>query len=46
VQDVELAEVLDHGLLHAALEAEVELLQGLSGAPSDSVVKVTAVAGW
>ena len=31
VQEVELAEVLDHGLLHAALEAEVELLQGLSG---------------
>jgi hypothetical protein len=31
VQEVELAEVLDHGLLHAALEGEVELLERLSG---------------
>ncbi|MBV9002459.1 MAG: hypothetical protein JO304_25620 [Solirubrobacterales bacterium] len=29
VQEVELAEVLDHLLLHRALEGEVELLQGL-----------------
>ena len=29
VQEVELAEVLDHLLLHAALEGEVELLQRL-----------------
>ena len=31
VQEVELAEVLDHGLLHDALEGEVELLQRLAG---------------
>jgi hypothetical protein len=31
VEEVELAEVLDHLLLHAALEGEVELLQRLSG---------------
>jgi site-specific DNA recombinase len=31
VQEVELAEVLDHLLLHAALEAEVELLERLVG---------------
>jgi hypothetical protein len=31
VQEVELAEVLDHGLLHRALEGEVELLERLSG---------------
>ena len=30
VQEVELAEVLDHLLLHRALEGEVELLQGLA----------------
>ena len=29
VQEVELPEVLDHLLLHAALEGEVKLLQGL-----------------
>jgi hypothetical protein len=29
VQEVELAEVLDHRLLHAALEGEVELPQAL-----------------
>src|SRR5450755_3313013 len=31
VQEVELPEMLDHRLLHAALEGEVELLQRLSG---------------
>jgi hypothetical protein len=31
VEEVELAEVLDHGLLHRALKCEVELLQGLAG---------------
>jgi hypothetical protein len=31
VQEVELPEVLDHLLLHRALEGEVELLQGLVG---------------
>jgi hypothetical protein len=31
VQEVELAEVLDHGLLDRALEAEVELLERLAG---------------
>jgi hypothetical protein len=31
VQKVELSEVLDDGLLHAALEREVELLEGLAG---------------
>src|SRR5579862_745285 len=31
VQEVELAEMLDHGLLHAALEGEVELLERLAG---------------
>ena len=31
VEEVELAEVLDHCLLHAALEGEVELLQRLAG---------------
>jgi hypothetical protein len=31
VQEVELAEVLDHLLLHAALKGEVELLQGFVG---------------
>jgi hypothetical protein len=31
MQEVELPEVLDHRLLHRALEAEVELLQGLAG---------------
>jgi hypothetical protein len=31
VQEVELAEVLDHRLLHRALEAEVELLERLAG---------------
>jgi hypothetical protein len=30
VQEVQLAEVLDHLLLHRALEGEVELLQGLA----------------
>jgi hypothetical protein len=30
VQEVQLSEVLDDGLLHAALEGEVELLQGLA----------------
>src|SRR5262249_70758 len=31
VEEVELAEVLDHGLLERALEAEVELLERLAG---------------
>jgi hypothetical protein len=31
VQEVELAEVLDHLLLDRALEGEVELLEGLAG---------------
>src|SRR3954464_5961822 len=48
VQEVELAEVLDDGLLHAALEGEVELLQGLAGGESrglDSAFAAVAVAG-
>jgi hypothetical protein len=31
LQEVELPEVLDHLLAHAALEGELELLQGLVG---------------
>ncbi len=31
VEKVELPEVLDHGLLHVALEGEIELLQRLAG---------------
>jgi hypothetical protein len=36
VQEVELSEVLDHGLLHRSLEGEVKLLQRLAcGKPRD-----------
>jgi len=48
VQEVELAEVLDHGLLHAALEGEVELLQRLAGREprlADPCLAAVAVAG-
>jgi hypothetical protein len=48
VQEVELAEVLDDRLLHAALEGEVELLQGLAGGESrrlDPALAAVAVAG-
>jgi hypothetical protein len=45
VQEVELAEVLDHLLLHAALEAEVELLERLAGGePRGLDPLLTAVA--
>ena len=48
VQEVELAEVLDHRLLHGALEGEVELLERLArGEPSglDAALAAVAVAG-
>ena len=48
VQEVELSEVLDDGLLHRALEGEVELLQGLAGRESgglDAPLAAVAVAG-
>src|SRR4051794_36870958 len=45
VQEVELAEMLDDGLLHAALEGEVELLQALAGRePGGLDAALTAVA--
>ena len=47
VQEVELAEVLDDGLLHAALEGEVELLQRLAGGEAgglDAALAAVAVA--
>jgi hypothetical protein len=37
VEEVELAEVLDHGLLEGALEAEVELLERFSGREAGSL---------
>jgi hypothetical protein len=44
VQEVELSEVLDDGLLHAALEGEVELLERLAGGePGGSDPSLTAV---
>src|SRR3954465_5735590 len=48
VQEVELAEMLDDRLLHAALEGEVELLQGLAGREPgglDAALAAVAVAG-
>ena len=43
VQEVELPEVLDHLLLHRALESEVELLQGLvRGEPGGTDPQPTA----
>ena len=47
-EEVELSEVLDHGLLHRALEGEVELLQRFtSGEPGglDSPLTAVALAG-
>src|SRR3954451_15953192 len=47
VQEVELAEMLDDGLLHAALEGEVELLQALAGREPgglDAALAAVAVA--
>jgi hypothetical protein len=47
VQEVQLAEVLDHGLLHAALEGEVELFQRLAGGEGgrlDAALAAVAVA--
>jgi len=46
--EVELSEVLDHRFLHAALEGEVGLLQGLSGGEPgglDPSFAAVAVAG-
>jgi hypothetical protein len=48
VEEVELAEVLDHGLLDRALEAEVELLERLAGREPrglDPGLAAVAVAG-
>src|SRR6266513_772454 len=48
VQEVELPEVLDDRLLHAALEGEVELFQGLAGREAgglDAALAAVAVAG-
>ena len=48
VQEVELAEVLDHRLLHRALEGEVELLQRFAGGEPgglDPALTAVAVAG-
>jgi hypothetical protein len=45
VQEVELPEVLDHRLLHAALEGEVELLERLAGREAGGFdAALTAVA--
>src|SRR4029453_3336989 len=43
--EVELAEVLDHGLAHRALEGEVELLQRLSGREASRLDPVLAAVG-
>jgi hypothetical protein len=48
MQEVELAEVLDDRLLHAALKGEVELLQRLAGGEPrgpDPVLAAVAVMG-
>ena len=48
VEEVELAEVLDHRLLHRALEGEVELLERLAGGEAgglDPALAAVAVAG-
>ena len=48
VQEVQLAEMLDDGLLDAALEGEVELLQRLAGREAgglDAALAAVAVAG-
>ena len=48
VEKVQLAEVLDHRLLHGSLEGEVELLQGLAGGEPcglDSAFTAVALAG-
>ena len=48
VQEVQLAEVLDHRLLDAALEGEVELLEGLARREAgglDAVLTAMALAG-
>ena len=48
VEEVELAEVLDHGLLDAALEGEVKLLQRFAGGEPrglDPTLAAVALAG-
>jgi hypothetical protein len=48
VEEVELSEVLDHGLLHGSLEGEVELLQGLARGESgglDPALAAVALGG-
>src|SRR5439155_13265976 len=48
VEEVELAEVLDHRLFDRALEAEVELLEGLAGREAgglDPGLAAVAIAG-
>jgi len=48
VQEVELPEMLDHGLVHRALKGEVELLQRLAGGEPrrlDPPFAAVAVAG-
>jgi hypothetical protein len=48
VEEVELSEVLDHGLLHRPLEGEIELLEGLSGGETggaDAALATVRLAG-
>jgi hypothetical protein len=45
VEEVELPEMLDDGLLHRALEGEVELLQGLAGWESGGLDPALATVG-